>query len=177
MKRFTFSILASIALCLTAFAQQTERNSKNVLTATFTSASGTAYTAGDSVGTAQTLTNVTGTASGTGTIVRLEGIKVQDSAAQAKSFTVYFFDGDAPSLTDNAAFAWGTSLDNLVGQVTIDAADYETVNSKSTSDRNLLNCWMKLANTSANLSVAVVTKDTPTYGNGGTLKLTFYFSY
>lgn len=167
----------SIALfaCAT-FAQtpQANRNVANVLTATFTSASGTAYTASDSVGTSQVLTNV---ADATGKIVQLQSLKVIDSAGQGAACVLYFFNGTAPTLTDNAAFAWSTFHTNLVGQIAIGAGDYETRDGKSTAQLDFLGNYLKLSNTSQNLNVVCVTKGTPTYGNGGTLKFTFYFAY
>lgn len=175
MKRTLFSLLAIATLSLSALGQtQSIRNVQSVVGATFTSASGSAYTAGDAIGTAQTLTNV---CDATGTYVTLESVTIKDSAAQNKGIYILFFDGSAPSLTDNAAFAWGSSIPNLVGVLLIDPADYTTIDSKGVLSRTLLNLRMKLANTSKNLSVCAVTASTPTYGNGGTVSATFHFKY
>lgn len=175
MKRFTLHLLAIATFALSTFAQsQSIRNVNSVLTATFTSASGTAYTAGDSIGTSQVLTNV---ADASGKIVQLMSVKAIDSAGQAASMVLYFFNGTAPTLTDNAAFAWSTLSTNYVGHVSIGASDYETRDGKSTVDIGFLGSYLKLSNTSQNLNVVAVTKGTPTYGNGGTVKVTFYFAY
>ncbi len=168
--------VAILAFSASAFAQTTQqiRNVRNIVSATFTSASATQYTANDAVGTAQTLSNVS---DASGRIVKLTGITVKDSAGQASSLKILFFDGNAPTLTDNAAFAFGTSLPNLVGVLDIDSADYTTVDSKSVFSRSLMELWMKLSISSPNLYVACVTTGTPTYGNGGTVTVNFTFEY
>jgi hypothetical protein len=161
-------------LAVSVSAQQTTKGVHNVLSATFTSASGTAYTSGDSVGTVQVLTNVTSAA---GMIVKLTGITLLDSAGQNAHLKFFFFNGTAPTLTDNAAFAFGSSFTNLVGILDIDPADYTTADSKGVLSRSLLDLWMRLSSTSSNLSVACVTTGTPTYGNGGTVTVNFTFEY
>lgn len=180
MKLKFISIIAGVVLLASnAFGQvvsqpQANRNVSAIASATFTSASGTAYTAGDSVGTAQVITNVVDS---TGKIAQLLSLKCVDSAGQAAACVLYFFKGTAPTLTDNAAFAWSTFHTNYVGQVSIGAGDYETRDGKSTVDYGFIGSFMQPANSSKDLNVVCVTKGTPTYGNGGTLKFTFYFAY
>lgn len=170
--------LAAIALLLlftaSTFAQQTQKGVRNVLSATFTSASASAYTAGDSVGVAQTLTNVVAA----GSIVKLSGITIVDSAGQDAHLKLLFFSGGgAPSLTDNAAFAWGSTATNCIGVLDIDPGDYTLLNSKGVLSRSLLDLWMRLSSTSSDIAVACVTTGTPTYGNGGTVTVNFTFEY
>jgi hypothetical protein len=181
--KILFSLIAAASLCASAFGQTSAsqfgqpssiRNVNSVVTATFTSASGTAYTAGDSVGTSQVLTNVV---DGAGKVAQLMSLKAVDSAGQGAACVLYFFNGTAPTLTDNAAFVWSTFHTNLVGQISIGTSDYETRDGKSTVDYGFIGSYLIPAATSKNLTVVCVTKGTPTYGNGGTLKFTFYFTY
>jgi hypothetical protein len=170
----TLHFIALLCLAFTANAQQIASGTQLKLTATFTSASGTAYTSGDSVGTVQTLTNA---ASLAGRIVTLDSIKIKDSANQKKAGRILIFDGSAPTLTDNAAFAFGSSLTHLIGTVEILAADYVTVDSKGIAERPWVNIRLPLAIDSKNLYVAFQTTDAPTYGNGGTLTVEFHFNH
>lgn len=142
------------------------------ISATFTSGSGTPYTAGDAVGVAQTLANVADIA---GRAVKLASITLKDSAAQNSKLKLLFFDGSAPALTDNVAFAFGASLPNLVGVLDIDSADYTTLDGKGVFSRTLLELWMKTATN--DLSVVCVTNGAPTYGAAGTVTATFTFEY
>lgn len=139
---------------------------------TFTSGSAGIYASGDSVGTVQTLSSVADIA---GRVVKLASITVKDSAAQNSKLKLLFFDGSAPTLTDNVAFAFGSSLPNLIGVLDIDGADYSTLDGKGVFSRSLLEIWMKTV--TADLSVACVTAGTPTYGSGGTVTVTFTFEY
>lgn len=170
--RTLFAVAMLAFLAASTFAQ-VRVNDQRTATATFTSASGTAYTAGDSVGTVQTLTGV---ASANYSQVTLDTILIRDSAGQNKGLKILFFDGSAPTLTDNAAFAFGSSLPNLIAVLDIDPSDYSTLDSKGVVSRSLLSLRMRLA-AATSLYVAVVTTGTPTYGNGGTLSIDFHFSY
>jgi hypothetical protein len=176
MKTFkrTFAAVALLLIfTATSFAQQTQKNVRSIFTATFTSASATPYTANDSVGVAQVLTN----AAAMGQIVKLSGVTIRDSAGQDAHLKILFFDGNAPSLTDNAAFAFGSSFANCIGILDIDPADYTLLDSKGIVSRSLLDVWMKLSGTSQNISVACVTTGTPTYGVSGTVTVNFTFEY
>lgn len=167
------SIILSLALSLTAFAQSSFFHHAAV----FTSASGSAYTSGDSVGTVQTLTNI----AVSGRSITLDAFTLKDSANQKKAGYLLFFDASAPTLVDNDAFAFGSSLGNLIAIVDVGAADYVTFDSKGIVTRTFVGTRLKLAapvagSVTGNLYVAFVTTDTPTYGNGGTLTFDFHFS-
>lgn len=165
------SLLFTALFAVSAFGQ-VQRNAVSKAQAVFTSASGAAYAAGESVGTAQTLTN----AADAGRIITLDTVFVKDSANQKKTGYILFFDGSAPSLTDNAAFSFGSSLPNLIGVLDVTAADYVTFDSKGVATLSFLGKRMKMSNTANHLYVAFVTADAPTYGNGGTLTIDFHFS-
>jgi hypothetical protein len=154
---------------------------RTILSATFTSGSATQYASGDSVGTVQTLTDVTDSDAIAGAIpgrsIKLAGITLKDSAAQNSKLKLLFFDGSAPTLIDNVAFAFGSSLPNLVGVLDIDSADYSTIDSKGILSRSLLELYMKLSASSRNFYVACVSNGTPTYGNGGTVTVIFTFEF
>lgn len=173
MKRL-LSLFAIAALSATAFGQTVQqlRSQVSLHSATFTSGSGTAYTAGDSVGTVQVLTNI----ASAGRIITLDSITVKDSANQKKAGYILFFSGSAPTLVDNTAFAFGASTANLIAIIDLASSDYFTVDSVGLISRSFFGTRMKLLDSSANLSVAFVTADAPTYGNGGTIKIDFHFS-
>lgn len=142
--------------------------------ATFTSGSATQYTAGDSVGVAQALAAI---ADSNGQLVTLDAIIVRDSAGQAINCKILLFDGSAPATADNAAFAWGAALPNLVGAIDIEDGDYQVVASSAYVVRSALNRTIKLSDTDSALYAMIITGGAPTYGNGGTLVVDFHFSY
>lgn len=142
--------------------------------ADFTSASGVAYTAGDCIGTAQKLAAICDCAN---RVLVLDQILVRDAAAQKKGVRFYFFDANPAAAVDNAPFAIGTSLANLVGFVDFSDGDYAAVDSAGAINAPTK---FKMKSASADIWVVAVTKPdagAPTYGNGGKLSCDFHFSY
>src|SRR5207302_3902868 len=163
MKMFRALFYALIAGCLLApmsFGQ-------NVARATFISASGTAFTAGDVVGAAATLAGVRKPTKESATAIAvLDSIFITDEANQKAALTIKFFQGAAPTVTDNAAFTYGASdFDNEIWSFDVTAADYVTQNGKATVSQSLLAIIMG-ADTGRDVYVVVITNGSRRMGRG-----------
>ncbi len=133
-----------------------------------------AYTSGDAVGGEQKLT---GACRVTGGKAILQTITIQDVANQKAALTILFFDSEptGATITDNSAFAWGsTAFAKVVGKIDVAAGDYETVASKAVAAKTALGLEMQAAG-APDLWAVVVTTGTPTYTTASDLTFKYGF--
>jgi hypothetical protein len=128
------------------------------------------YSAGNSVGGKQTLSNAVRTA-GTGI---LESLTLLDRANQKAAMTVYIFDADPTNATlaDHGAFVFSTDDLKVIAQISIAAGDYVTTNSKAIAVESGLSIALKTASGTTLYAVAV-TSGTPTYASTSDLQFVY----
>jgi hypothetical protein len=154
-----------------------------VFAVTPTITAGSAYASGNSVGGIQAV----GGPDAAPDYAVLDSLTVIDAANQKAPLTLLFFAQDPTgsaggatpaTVTDQAAFAFGTSAPLLVGKVDVAAGDYETVNNGAVACKTNLVLPMQADGPSGvvrKLYVAVVTTSTPTYGHASDLTFTYGF--
>lgn len=145
-----------------------------VAKADFVSQGAGAYAAGNVIGSAQQLVGVSDFG---GRIIKLDQIFVRDAAAQKKGFRLCFFDPNPPAVADNAAFAFGATLPNLIGLIDMSDGDFANVDTAAVISQPLL---LKMKPSTPNVYVVCICKPdsgAPTYGVGGKLSFDFHFSY
>jgi hypothetical protein len=128
-----------------------------------TAVTAAAYSAGNAVGGKRTLANAVRVSGGTGI---LQSLTLLDRANQKAAMTLYIFDADPTNatLTDHAAFVFSTDDLKVIAQVTINAGDYVTTNSKAIVNYGGLGIPLKAAS-GTTLYAALVTSGTPTFAN------------
>lgn len=133
----------------------------------------TPYSSGDCVGTIQTIKDAVTFSNGTAV---LKSIQVKDTTNQKAALTILIFDSlpTGMTTTDNSTFAWGsTSIGQEIAKINIDAASYETIDSKAIWDVDTFGKVLK-TNGGLDLYFVVITTETPTYGaNSTSLSITF----
>jgi len=132
-----------------------------------------AYTAGDTIGGAITLTNAMRITSGSGV---LQSLMLFDAANQKPAGNILIFDAAlSGTYTDNAAPTWNTAdFAKCLGQFPVASGDWVTVNSRGIgSVRNI--GLAVAANGSQNLYAVFVTTSTPTFAATSDLTLRFTF--
>jgi hypothetical protein len=130
-----------------------------------TVSSGVAYTSGDAVGGLLTLTNMA-----SGGTSKLLSVQLFDSDKQSSAMDLVLFKAAFTATADNAAMAVSASdMANLLGHVSVAAADYAAFNATSAATKILA---APLACTTADGTIygQLVARGTPTYT--GTAKLT-----
>jgi hypothetical protein len=130
-----------------------------------------AYSAGNTVGGIQTLTNAVRVSGGTAV---LESIHIIDRANQKAAFDILIFESNpaAATTTDHAAFVWSTDDLKLIGHVAVSAADYVTVGGEAVAHETSLGIALQ-ASGSANLYVVAVTSGAPDYVAATDLQFTY----
>lgn len=143
----------------------------------FTSGSGVAYTAGDSVGVATALTVLDSGVLDQLQGVRLDSVTLVDADNQKQPLVLLFFQSASGlTATDNAPFALGAlGWSNLVGKIDIAAADYTVVDTAAVVSVSNLGLALHLGSAvgATDLTVVAMTKGTPTYTAGKGLKCHF----
>lgn len=132
-----------------------------------------AYAAGDSIGGKITLTDAMRVSGGTGV---LSGITLIDRANQKPALEIFIFDSNpaAATITDQAAFVFGTDDLKVIAKIVVEAADWTTINSKATAELANLNRVVK-ASGSAHLYAAIVAGGAPDFVASTDLQLRFKF--
>jgi hypothetical protein len=138
-----------------------------------TTVSLTAYTAGDVIGGALTLTNAVRITSGTGV---LQSLQLFDAANQKPTGTILLFDASlAGTYADNAAPTWNTAdFAKCLGAFPVAASDWVTVNGRAVATVRGVNLAVA-ANGSQNLYALFIASSTPTFAATGDLRLRFGF--
>lgn len=137
-----------------------------------------AYTPNDNVGGKLTLANAVGAAGG---LSVLQSVKVLDRSNQKAALTILLFGDDlASTLTDNAQPTISDAdISKLIGQVTIGASDYVTVDHAGTdfaiAEKVISTTVSPAAGTT--LYAAIITTGGPTYATAGALTLRFGLLY
>lgn len=123
-----------------------------------------AYTSGDAVGGVQ---DIGGLNAAYGTVPYIESLTVIDKGNQKAALTILFFNAnpEAATITDNAAFAFSTDIDSLIGKIDVAGADYSTFDSMAVATLKDIDLALKPASGSTIYAV-VVTTGTPTYAVG-----------
>ena len=124
----------------------------------------TPYSAGDSVGGIQTVTNAIAPR-GTG---QLHSLCILDKQNQKAAFDILIFEvsPNVATTTDNSAFAWSTDDLHLIGRIAIASADWVTVASEAICQKVGLDISLQ-ASSGFNFYAVPVTSGTPTYAAGG----------
>ena len=134
------------------------------------------YSSGDNIGGLLTLSNATRIIGGT---CMLDSIHVRDNLNQSAALSILLFSSSpatGATITDNAAFVYGTTaFTKQIGIINVAALDYTTFNSKSSASLSGLRRIMTAVG-DVNLYAIVVTTGTPTYAaNATTLYIDFGF--
>jgi hypothetical protein len=129
-----------------------------------------AYVAGNAVGAKRTLTNAVRVSGGTGII---DSVVLLDRANQKAAMELIIFDSDPTNatITDHAAFVFGTDDLKVVARISIGAADYVTLNSKALVCLRGLAIAVKAVG-STSLFAVLVTTGTPTFAATTDVQLT-----
>lgn len=132
---------------------------KTSLTKNYITTTVTAYSSGDTVGSIIELPVTTKNKT-----VVLQSITVLDDVNQKSSLYVLFFDAKPVSatVTDNAAFAFGSSFPNFLGKYAITSTDYVTIDSKASVEYKNIGQVMKSID-QQNLYAVIVSAGTPSY--------------
>lgn len=119
------------------------------------------YTAGDTVGTKQTLSNAVRVSGGSSILYQ---IVIADRANQKPTGSILIFNADptAATTTDNAAFVFSTDDYKMVARIPVATADYVTINSKAVADLSNLGRLCK-ATTGTSLYAVFVTDGAPDF--------------
>jgi hypothetical protein len=129
-----------------------------------------AYATGDVIGGKITLV---GAAAQNGFVL---SINIFDADGENDQLDFFFFNADltgTSGYTDNAAFAVNAAdMSNLVGAVSVIAADYIAAGSDSVATKSNINIPFR-ATQSGNLYVIMVIRATTTYTAASDLRLTF----
>ena len=132
--------------------------------------SGSAYSAGYTMGGIQTISNAMRVSSGKGTIASL---LVTDASNQKSAIDILFFDStpSGGTYTDRAALVLAAAdLPKLVRKVSVAASDYVTYGSYAIADIGAI-CKAISANGGTSLYALIVCQGTPTYTSTSALSL------